>query len=177
MLSIFSALSLKYKVKFIIYWPFILFNFSTWYKVITWTGNAFWPVSLIGHVTSTWSHDFISKRFLVHTLFITHVIKVLMMSIVCSYQGLLLVRISTPFLMWRLRFYGVCTSLSLYTMYVDKANVRRVNTWLKFLKVIKRGLKVELNWFLRITFHKWISSKSSLIPQIFFQQSFLFFYL
>ena len=35
--------------------------------------------------------------------------------------------------------------LSLYSMYVDKANVRRVNTWLKFLKVIKRGLKVELN--------------------------------
>ena len=81
--------------------PFLLFKFLTWYKVITYTGNVSCPVSL--YVTSSiWSDDFISKRCLIRALHITHVIKVLMSSIVSFYQGLPLVQVSSPFHMWKL---------------------------------------------------------------------------
>ena len=45
--------------------------------------------------SSTWSRDFISKRFLVRTLHIRHLIKVLMPSIFL-FQGLTLIQVSTP---------------------------------------------------------------------------------
>ena len=48
------------------------------------------------------------KEFLVRTIHIRHVIKVLMSSIVSFYQELALVEGLNPFHMWKLWFHGVC---------------------------------------------------------------------
>ena len=60
--------------------------------------------------SSTWSRDFISKRFWVRILHIRHVITLLMPFIISFYQGPALVQVSAPFHMWKLRFHCVCTS-------------------------------------------------------------------
>ena len=101
--------------------------------------------------SSTWSLDFISKRFLVRTIHIKHVIKVLMSSVVSFYQGLALIQVSTPFHMWKLRFHVVCASPFKPCMYTE-LKLRTVKTRLKISKSWKTGYKVELNLFLNVIF-------------------------
>ena len=122
--------------------------------------------------SSTWSCNFISKRFLVRTLYIRHVIKVQMPSIVCFYQRQALVQVSTPFHMRKLRFHGCVRTPFKPCMYTG-LKVRRVKSWFKFSKISKERLKI---WFLGAIFHKWIPSKNNLILRTFFLLKFSVFY-
>ena len=47
----------------------------------------------------------------------------------------------------------------------------------QIFKSWKRDKKVDSNWFLRVIFHKWISSKNRLILQSFYCKVFCFFFL
>ena len=79
-------------------------------------------------------------------------IKVLMSSIVYFYQRQAQVKVSTPFHMQKFRFHGVCTSPFKPYMYTE-LKVRRVKSWLKFSKVLKKRLKNRM----KLTFERYFS--------------------
>ena len=56
-------------------------------------------------------------------------------------------------------------------------NVRRVKMWRKGSKIMKKRLKVELNCFSKVIFHKRFLSKNNLTFEIFLRVSKVFFYI
>ena len=105
----------------------------------------------------TWSRDFISKRFLVRTLHIRHVIKVLMLSIIYFYQR----QHCTGSSFNSIPFVEVKISWAVYIPSLNHVCVQSHDSK-SLKKEAKTSSKID---FLSVILHKWTSSKNNLIPQ------------